>query len=144
MQTPSPASSLVPTLPVQTARREVRSDRQRNDSPRASARDLKALVQGNNIFALNLYGTLSDGEGNLFFSPFSISQALAMALAGARGETERQMMEALHYELPQSRLHPSFNALDREARLQGQGTSSRREPVLRTEHRKRHVEPAGL
>ena len=121
MQTPSPASSPVPTLPVQTARREVRSDRQRNDSPRASARDLKALVQGNNIFALNLYGTLSDGEGNLFFSPFSISQALAMTLAGARGETERQMMEALHYELPQSRLHPSFNALDRELASRGRG-----------------------
>ena len=98
-QTPSPASSPVPTLPVQTAGREVRSDRQRNDSPRASARDLKSLVQGNNTFALNLYGTLSDGEGNLFFSPFSISQALAMALAGARGETERQMME-----------HPSLRA----------------------------------
>ena len=121
MQTPSPASSPVPTLPVQTAGREVRSDRQRNDSPRASARDLKVLVQGNNIFALNLYGTLSDGEGNLFFSPFSISQAQAMTLAGARGETERQMMEALHYELPQSRLHPSFNALDRELASRGRG-----------------------
>ena len=120
-QTPSPESSPVPTLPVQTAGREVRSDRQRNDSPRASAGDLKALVQGNNTFALNLYGTLSDGEGNFFFSPFSISQALAMTLAGARGETERQMMEALHYELPQSRLHPSFNALDQELSSRGKG-----------------------
>ena len=121
MQTPAPASSPVPTLPVQTAGREVRSDRQRNDSPRASARDLKALVQGNNTFALNLYGTLSNGEGNLFFSPFSISQALAMTLAGARGETERQMTNTLHYELPQSRLHPSFNALDRELASRGRG-----------------------
>ena len=121
MQTPSPESSLVPTLPVQTAGREVRSDRQRNDSPRASAGDLKALVQGNNTFALNLYGTLSNGEGNLFFSPFSISQALAMTLAGARGETERQMTNTLHYELPQSRLHPSFNALDRELASRGRG-----------------------
>ncbi len=120
-QTPSPASSPVPTLPVQTAGREVRSDRQRNESPRASARDVKALVQGNNTFALNLYGTLSDGEGNLFFSPFSISQALAMTLAGARGETERQMINTLHYELPQSALHPSFNALDRELASRGQG-----------------------
>ena len=120
-QTPSPASSPVPTLPVQTAGREVRSDRQRNDSPRASARDLKALVQGNNTFALNLYGALSNGEGNLFFSPFSISQALAMTLAGARGETERQMTNTLHYELPQSALHPSFNALDRDLASRGQG-----------------------
>ena len=118
-QTPAPESSPVPTLPVQTAGREVRSDRQRNDSPRASAGDLKALVQGNNTFAFDLYGTLSDGEGNLFFSPFSISQALAMAFAGARGETERQMTNTLHYELPQSALHPSFNALDRELASRG-------------------------
>ena len=55
---------------------------------------------------------LSDGEDNLFFSPFSISQVLAMAYAGARGETERQMAETLRYGLPQDRLHPAFNALD--------------------------------
>ena len=108
-----------PTLQVQTAGREVRSDRQRNDSPRASAGDLKALVQGNNTFAFELYRELSNGQGNLFFSPFSISQALAMTLAGARGETERQMTNTLHYELPQSALHPSFNALDRELASRG-------------------------
>ena len=118
-QAPAPASSPVPTLPVQTSGGEVRSDRQRNDSPRASARDLKALVQGNNTFAFELYRELSDGQGNLFFSPFSISQALAMTLAGARGETERQMTNTLHYELPQSALHPSFNALDRELASRG-------------------------
>ena len=78
-------------------------------------------MQGNSTFALNLYGTLSDGESNLFFSPFSISQALAMTLAGARGQTERQMMEALHYELSQSRLHPSFNTLDQELSSRGRG-----------------------
>ena len=120
-QAPAPASSPVPTLPVQTSGGEVRSDRQRNDSPRASAGDLKALVQGNNTFAFELYRELSDGQGNLFFSPFSISQALAMTLAGARGETERQMTNTLHYELPQSALHPSFNALDRELASRGRG-----------------------
>ena len=117
----SPASSPVPTLPVQTTGREVRSDRERNDSPRASARDLKELVQGNNAFAIDLYRELSNGQGNLFYSPFSISQVLAMAFAGARGETELQMMNILHYELPQSALHPSFNALDREFASRGQG-----------------------
>lgn len=113
-QAPSPVSSPTSSIPAQTTGREVRSDRERNDSPRASARDLKALAQGNNAFALDLYRELSNGEGNLFYSPFSISQVLAMAFAGARGETERQMTNALHYELPQGRLHPSFNALDRE------------------------------
>ena len=42
------------------------------------------MVQGNNDFAFDLYRALSDGEGNLFYSPFSISQALAMTFAGAR------------------------------------------------------------
>ena len=100
---------------------EVRSDRERTGSPRASAQDLETLVLGNNAFALDLYSTLSDGEGNLFFSPFSVSQALAMTLAGARGETERQMMNTLHYELPQGRLHPSFNALEQELASRGKG-----------------------
>ena len=120
-QAPSPASSPVPPLPVQTKGREIRSDRERNDSPRASTRDLKALAQGNNAFALDLYRKLSNGEGNLFFSPFSVSQVLAMAFAGARGETERQMANTLHYDLPQSALHPSFNALDRELASRGRG-----------------------
>ncbi len=120
-QAPSPASSPVPTLPAQSTAREVRSDRERNDSPRASARDLKALVRGNNTFALDLYRELSNAQGNLFYSPFSISQVLAMALAGASGETERQMTNTLHYELPQSALHPSFNALDREIASRGRG-----------------------
>ena len=118
-QAPSPASSPVPALPVQTKGREVRSDRERNDSPRASTRDLKALAQGNNAFSLDLYRKLSNSEGNLFFSPFSVSQVLAMAFAGARGETERQMANTLHYDLPQSALHPSFNALDRKLASRG-------------------------
>ena len=78
-------------------------------------------MRGNNAFALDLFRALNDGEGNLFYSPFSISQALAMALAGARGETERQMVDTLHYRLPQSGLHPSFNALDQVLASRGSG-----------------------
>ena len=74
---------------------------------------------GNSAFAFDLYHTLRDGESNLFYSPFSISQALAMTLAGAKGETESQMADTLYYRLPQSRLHPSFNALDRELGSRG-------------------------
>ena len=46
------------------------------------------MVQGNNDFAFDLYRAQSDGEGNLFYSSFSISQALAMTFAGAKGEDE--------------------------------------------------------
>ena len=62
-------------------------------------------------------------KGNLFFSPYSISIALAMTYAGARGETERQMADTLHFTLPQGRLHSSFNALDLE--LAGRGASAK-------------------
>ena len=43
-----------------------------------------------------------------------------MSFAGARGETERQMTNTLHYELPQGRLHTSFNALDQELASRGE------------------------
>ena len=74
--------------------------------------DLTELVNGNSEFAFDLYHSLGDSDGNLFFSPYSISVALSMAYAGASGETQRQMAEALRFILPQHRLHPAFNALD--------------------------------
>ena len=59
--------------------------------------DTDTVVKGNNKFALELYQKLRAEEGNLFFSPYSISTALAMTYAGARGQTERQMAEVLHF-----------------------------------------------
>lgn len=59
--------------------------------------DAVAVVQGNNEFAVQLYAKLRATEGNLFFSPYSISTALAMTYAGARGETESQMATVLHF-----------------------------------------------
>jgi serine protease inhibitor len=67
-----------------------------------------ALVRGNNAFALDLYGKLGQGDGNRFFSPMSISTALAMTYAGAEGETASQMAKTLHFDLPADRLHPAF------------------------------------
>jgi serpin B len=90
----------------------VASDEERDLAPDAPAADLAALAEGNSAFAFDLYQALKDRDGNLFFSPHSISTALAMTYAGARGETERQMAETLHFALPQERLHRAFNALD--------------------------------
>jgi len=61
--------------------------------------DTNAVVRGNNDFALELYAQLRDQQGNLFLSPYSISTALAMTYAGARGQTERQMAAALHFPM---------------------------------------------
>ncbi len=53
------------------------------------------VTDGNSEFAADLYRQLAAGSGNLFFSPYSISTALAMALDGARGQTAAGMADAL-------------------------------------------------
>ena len=72
---------------------------------------VSALVQGNTAFAVDLYARLSQGDGNLFVSPFSISTALAMTYVGAQEETAQQIAKALHFKLPPSQLHPAFHKL---------------------------------
>ena len=82
------------------------------------------LAAGNSAFAFDLYQKLSqEGDGNLFYSPYSISAALAMTYAGARGETEKEMADTLHFALPQERLHPAFNTLDITLTSQGEEES---------------------
>ena len=66
------------------------------------------VITGNNAFALDLYAQLRKQEGNLFFSPYSISTALAMTYVGARGETEKQMAYVLRFDPDQSKFHPAF------------------------------------
>ena len=70
--------------------------------------DVVALVDGNNAFAFDLYQQISTEDENLFFSPYSISQAMAMVYAGARQETEAQMADTLNFELLPNDLHPAF------------------------------------
>jgi serine protease inhibitor len=79
-----------------------------------SAADRKAVVAGDNAFAVSLYGQLRKQSGNLFFSPESISTALAMAYAGARGDTASEMAKTLHFTLPPGQLHPAMGALLRQ------------------------------
>ena len=73
--------------------------------------EVKTVVDGNSTFALDLYQKLKERQGNLFFSPFSISTALAMTSTGARGETEMEMTNVLHLNMPQEKLLPAFKTL---------------------------------
>jgi len=75
--------------------------------------DTNSVVQGNTKFAFDLYAKLKEKEGNLFFSPFSISTALAMTYAGAKGNTEKQMAEVLHFILKDDSLHSAFAELQK-------------------------------
>lgn len=102
----------------------LRSEKARKTSLSASDVKLDDLVRGNSAFALDLYGTLREREGNLFYSPHSISVALAMMYAGARGETARQMEEVLRFQLPADQLHPAFNVLDLALSSRGENSES--------------------
>jgi len=73
--------------------------------------DVPALVQGNSEFALALYQQLAEKDGNLFFSPYSISTALAMTYAGARGNTADEMKATLRFPFEPARLHPTYGNL---------------------------------
>ena len=72
---------------------------------------LLSLVEGNTTFALDMYQKVRGNEGNIFFSPYSISTAFAMTFAGAQCETQKQMAEVFHFSLDPCQLHPSFSEL---------------------------------
>jgi serpin B len=76
--------------------------------------DEAALVKGNSEFALDLYARLRARDGNVFFSSYSISNALAMTYAGARGPTATQMAAALRFPMDGERLHQSFAKVNRD------------------------------
>ncbi|MDX9955660.1 MAG: serpin family protein [Anaerolineae bacterium] len=90
----------------------AQSELPREAAPQVTDAELEVLVAGNTAFALDLYQRLRERDGNVFFSPYSISVALAMTYAGARGATAEQMAQVLHFTLEDAALHRAFNALD--------------------------------
>jgi serpin B len=115
------AGCAVPSARPKKEETVIESRATRQEPTNVPKADLGTLVAGNNAFAFDLYGALRTDEDNLLTSPYSISLALAMTYAGARGETEQQMADTLHFALPQAQLHPAFNALDRALQGRGQG-----------------------
>ena len=79
--------------------------------PEAARADAAAVVLANNQFACDLYAGLASSDGNLVFSPFSISTALAMLDAGAAGNTDAELRAALHADTLGDRVHTGYHAL---------------------------------
>ena len=69
------------------------------------------LAQGNTRFAVDLYQRVRNEGDNVFFSPYSISTALGMTYAGARGLTATEMARVLHFTMAQDQLPAAFGAL---------------------------------
>jgi serpin B len=90
---------------------QVRSDVEREEPGTVAT---TGVVDGDTAFALELYRELvaDDADANLFFSPYSISVALAMTLPGARGQTWDEMAAMLRATEGEE-WHRDRNALDR-------------------------------
>jgi serpin B len=120
--TTSPVTTTQTQLPVSF--QVAKSDESRIIAPDVTDNQLSTLVSGNNTFAFNLYQQLTkNNTGNMFYSPYSISTAMAMTYAGANGDTATQMSKALDFALPQAQLHPAFDDLALQLASRGQGAS---------------------
>ncbi len=124
----APKTSVAPQVSnavVQASGAILQSEKTRIEAPEISGNDQAGLTDGNSVFAFDLYQQLKTRKGNIFYSPYSISAALAMTYAGASGATAEQMARAMHYDLPQDKLHPAFNWLDNELAQRGEGAEGK-------------------
>ena len=108
-----PGASQYRSEPTGTLKASVES---RELSPSVDGRDLTSLVSGNTELALTLLQQLREQspEQDIALGPYSISQAMAMLYAGARGQTAAEMQEVLHFTVPPATFHTTFNGLDLE------------------------------
>jgi len=85
-----------------------------NLAPSSSENELLTLVDNNNKFAFSIFDKLHKSEeGNIFFSPYSISEALAIVYAGAKGDTKTEIASVFNFNtVDEKNLYESFNALD--------------------------------
>ena len=81
------------------------------DNTGSTEQGIQAVVNANNQFAFDLYSELDkDEDGNMFYSPYSISAALAMTYEGAEGKTADEMKSVFHFP-EEDILRPNFAAI---------------------------------
>ncbi|XP_049421636.1 leukocyte elastase inhibitor-like isoform X2 [Epinephelus fuscoguttatus] len=80
------------------------------------------ITKANTTFLLALFKKLSneDKTGNIFFSPFSISSALAMVMMGAGGNTATQMSKVLCFTEEQQPASEEAQPTDGRSAIQSQ------------------------
>jgi serpin B len=81
------------------------------DDSGATAEGIDSVIEANNQLALELYNQFKDEEENIFFSPYSISTALAMTYEGARGQTAQEMQSVFHFPEEDSVRRPAMAAV---------------------------------
>jgi serpin B len=99
------AACTAPAAAIETVRSDVRFD-----VTSVAPSDVATVVEGDTEFAFDLLRLVAEG-GNVFFSPLSITTALGMTAAGARGVTRDEMAVLLHESLADGAIHPARGAL---------------------------------
>lgn len=81
---------------------------------------MEQLSSANSLFALEMFRTLNESNptGNIFFSPFSISSALAMVFLGTKGSTAAQLSKTFHFDSVED-IHSRFQSLNAEVSKRG-------------------------
>jgi serpin B len=100
----------------------IKSSLQR-DSAAAPLSDVAAVANGNNAFGWSLLGNLQSPDNNIFFSPYSVTTALAMTWVGARGETYAEMARTLKCAFDSIRFHAAMNTIDLALASRGKGAA---------------------
>jgi len=84
------------------------------DDSASTPEGIKQVVNANNQFAIDLYQQINkqpaQSDKNIFFSPYSLSTAMAMLYAAAESETKQQIQKTFHYPTP-AILNPNSAAL---------------------------------
>ena len=93
------------------------------DDTEATPEKVNAVVNANNQFAFELYSKYKDEsrEDNIFFSPYSISTALAMTYEGARGKTSGEMQSVFHFPADNDVRRPAFAKIYNEINKKEKG-----------------------
>ncbi len=82
--------------------------------PVISAQEIDTVVKANNQFAFDLYAKYRSKDGNVFYSPYSISSALAMTYEGARGKTAEEIQAVFHFPQDASIRRDSFLKINQQ------------------------------
>ncbi len=77
-------------------------------SPGIAAQEIDTVVKANNQFAFDLYSKYRLKDGNVFYSPYSISSALAMTYEGSKGKTADEIQSVFHFPQDESMRRSSF------------------------------------
>lgn len=75
--------------------------------------NMHALIQGNNSFAFELYSQLQSAPGNLCFSPYSVTAAIAIPFAGSKGSTQVELRTVMHYLTDTNQVNEIYSILDK-------------------------------